>query len=52
MTRMTLAGSPGKKPALIIKTSPAPTIRSSPSTSKPIWVIQLKKEIGREPFGP
>ena len=52
MTRMTLAGSAGEKPALIISTSPAPTMRMSPSTSKPIWVIQLKKEMGRPPFGP
>jgi hypothetical protein len=35
-----------------MRTSPAPTMRMSPSTSKPIWVTQLKNEIGREPFGP
>ena len=52
MTKITLAGSPGRKPALIMRTSPAPTMRIRPSTSKPIWVIQLKNEIGREPFGP
>ena len=52
MTRMTLAGSAGEKPALIISTSPAPTMRMSPSTSKPIWVIQLKNEMGLPPFGP
>ena len=27
-------------------------MRMRPSTSKPIWVIQLKNEIGRDPFGP
>ena len=27
-------------------------MRIRPSTSKPIWVIQLKKEMGREPLGP
>ena len=52
MTRTTLAGSPGANPALIISTRPAPTMRMRPSTSKPIWVIQLKKEMGREPLGP
>jgi len=52
MTRITLAGSPKPKPALVMRTSPAPTMRMSPSTSKPIWVTQLKKEMGRPPFGP
>ena len=52
MTRITLAGSAGEKPALIISTSPAPTMRMSPSTSKPICVIQLKNEMGLPPFGP
>ena len=52
MTRTTLAGSPGRNPALIMRTSPAPTMRMRPSTSNPIWVIQLKKEMGREPLGP
>ncbi len=52
MTSPTFAGSPGRYPALIMRTRPAPTIRISPSTSKPICVTQLKKEIGREPFGP
>ena len=52
ITRMTLAGSPGRNPALIMRTRPAPTMRIRPSTSKPIWVIQLKKEIGRDPLGP
>ncbi len=51
MTRTTFAGSPGRNPALIMSTSPAPTIRISPSTSKPIWVIQLKNEIGRDAVG-
>ena len=27
-------------------------MRMSPSTSNPIWVIQLKNEIGRDPLGP
>ena len=27
-------------------------MRMSPSTSNPIWVTQLKKEIGRDPLGP
>ena len=49
---MTLAGSPGSKPALTVSTRPAPTMRIRPSTSKPIWVIQLKKEMGRDPLGP
>ena len=48
MTRTTFAGSPGRNPALIMRTSPAPTIKISPSTSNPIWVIQLKNEIGRD----
>ena len=52
ITRMTLAGSPGLNPPLTISTRPAPTMRMRPSTSKPIWVIQLKKEMGREPLGP
>ncbi len=49
---MTLAGSPGENPPLTIRTSPAPTMRMSPSTSKPICVSQLKKEMGRDPLGP
>ena len=52
MTRITLAGSPGRYPALSMRTSPAPTMRIRPSTSKPICVSQLKNEIGREPLGP
>ncbi len=52
ITRMTLAGSPGENPPLTIRTRPAPTIRMSPSTSKPIWVSQLKTEMGRDPLGP
>ena len=52
MTSTTLAGSPGRYPALIMRTSAAPTMRIRPSTSKPIWVIQLKNEMGREPLGP
>jgi len=52
ITNTTLAGSPGRNPALIINTMPAPTMRMSPSTSKPIWVIQFKNEIGRDPLGP
>ena len=52
ITRTTLAGSPGRYPALTMRTSPAPTMRMRPSTSKPIWVSQLKTEIGREPLGP
>ncbi len=35
-----------------MSTKPTPTMRIRPSTSNPIWVIQLKNEIGREPFGP
>ena len=35
-----------------MRTSPAPTMRIRPSTSKPIWVSQLKTEMGREPLGP
>ena len=27
-------------------------MRIRPSTSTPIWVSQLKTDIGREPFGP
>ena len=27
-------------------------MRIRPSTSKPIWVSQLKTEMGREPLGP
>ena len=52
MTMATLAGSPGSKPALPESTSPAPTMRRSPSISKPTWVIQLKKAMIRDPFGP
>ena len=52
MTRTTLAGSPGVNPGLDMSTRPAPTMRIRPSTSKPIWVIQLKKVISREPLGP
>ncbi len=37
---------------MIMRTSAAPTMRMRPSTSNPIWVIQLKNEIGREPLGP
>ena len=53
-TRMktTLAGVPGSNPALIVRTSRAPTMRMRPSVSNPIWVIQLKKEMTRDPFGP
>ena len=53
-TRMktTLAGVPGSKPALSDRTSAAPTMRMSPSVSKPIWVSQLKSAMTREPFGP
>ena len=51
-TKMTLAGSPGVNPALICSTSAAPTMRMSPSTSKPIWVNQLNSEMSREPLGP
>ena len=52
MTRIDLGRVAGANPALIISTSPAPTMRMSPSTSKPIWVTQLKKEMGRHPLGP
>ncbi len=49
---MTLLASPGAYPALMPRTKAAPTIRIRPSTSKPIWVIQLKNAMKREPFGP
>ncbi len=52
MTKITLAGVPPAKPALVWSTRAAPTMRIRPSTSKPIWVSQLKNEMSREPFGP
>ena len=52
ITRITLAGSPGLNPPLTMSTRLAPTMRIRPSTSKPIWVIQLKKEMGLDPLGP
>ena len=48
----TLSGVLALTPALAKSTRAAPTIRISPSTSKPSWVSQLKKAGNFEPWGP
>ena len=47
-----LSGVPGWSPAWPHRTSAAPTIRISPSTSKPIMVTQLKRASPLDPRGP
>ena len=52
MMKTTLAASPGATPAIWAEHQAAPTMRMSPSASKPSWVIQLKKLMIRAPSVP